>query len=103
MNQCTLVDIDASVNLVEPRNDAVHRGIIPTREIMERALEIAEGVALHVEADARPADDLRHFFRPGRFDVVLMDPQKIQTSPQSPEVPGFKAPNQAPVPPHTPL
>lgn len=74
VNQCPLVEIDAQVNLVDPRNDAVHRGIIPSREIMERALEIVEGVALRVEADARPAENLRHFFRPGRLDLVLMRP-----------------------------
>jgi hypothetical protein len=76
VNICRSVEIDAGVNLVAPRNDAVHRGIAPTAAVAMRALEIVESLVLQVESSVKPSVDLRHINRPQRTDLVIIRPSE---------------------------
>lgn len=74
VNICPSVQIDAKVNLVEPRNDAVHRGMAPSYAIADRAIEIVEDLVLQVESDLVAAASLRHVSRPQRVNLVFIRP-----------------------------
>ena len=76
VNICKTVQIDAKVNLVDPRNDAVHRGVVPSGKLTARAIEIVEDLILQVEPDVVPAKSLRHVNRPQRFDMVIFRPNE---------------------------
>jgi hypothetical protein len=74
INICRTVEVDAQVNLVDPRNDAVHRSIAPAWAVAERAIEIVEDLVLQVEKDTVAAGSLRHVNRPQRVDLVIFKP-----------------------------
>lgn len=74
VNSCRTVEIDATVNLVSPRNDAVHRGMAPPWPVTERAVEIVEDLVLQVEGSVTPSADLRHINRPQRTDLMFIRP-----------------------------
>jgi hypothetical protein len=74
INMCRTVQVDAKVNLVDPRNDAVHRSIAPAWAVAVRAIEIVEDLVLQVEQDMVAAGSLRHVNRPQRVDLVIFKP-----------------------------
>jgi hypothetical protein len=74
VNICPTVQVDAKVNLVDPRNDAVHRGLSPNVEVVDRAIEIVEDLVMHVEPNLIAADSLLHVNRPQRVDLVFIRP-----------------------------
>lgn len=76
INLCRTVEVDSKVNLVDPRNDAVHRGTTPTWAVAARAIEIVEDLVLQVEHDAVAAASLRHVNRPQRVDLVIFKPNE---------------------------
>lgn len=76
VNNSSIVPADAMNNLVNPRNDAVHRNIAPPFDVTNRAIEIVEELATRVEPEVIRADALRHFNRPARHDLVIIRPPK---------------------------
>jgi hypothetical protein len=73
---CRTVQVDAKVNLVEPRNDVVHRSIAPTWAVAARAIEIVEDLVLRVEQDMVTAGSLRHVNRSQRVDLVIFQAKR---------------------------
>lgn len=65
---------DCQASLIEPRNDAVHRGVSPGRETVLRAVGILwDLMATFTPADAPPRG-LPRAHRPQRFDLHLITP-----------------------------
>lgn len=67
------VPVDMKGSVVDPRNDAVHRGSIGVRNV-QRALEIAEELVSCVVPDHLRVDALVPFNRPQRLDLLLIQP-----------------------------
>jgi hypothetical protein len=63
---------DAQPSLVDPRNDAVHRGLTPSPANLYRALSIAEQLVAQVEQDLVPVESLRPVHRPQRHDLLFI-------------------------------
>lgn len=63
VNNSPIAPADTRSNLVDPRNDAVHRNTAPSFDITNRAIEIVEELAALVEPDVIRADALHHFNR----------------------------------------
>jgi hypothetical protein len=74
VNNSPIVPGDTTANLVDPRNDAVHRNIAPSFDITNRAIEIVEELAARAEPDVIQVDSLRYFNRPARRDLVIIRP-----------------------------
>ena len=65
---------DAQPSLVNPRNDAVHRGAIPAGTNVGRAIDIAEEVVALVEGDLIPVTTLAAAHRLQRHDLLFIVP-----------------------------
>jgi hypothetical protein len=63
---------DAQQKLVDPRNDAVHRGQLEACADIARAIEIAEELVLLVESELFPVSSLRSVNRPQRQDLIVL-------------------------------
>jgi hypothetical protein len=72
------IPADTDSHLVKPRNDAVHRGLVPSPSTLTLALEITEQLVAQVEPDAIPVSSLRATQRPQRHDIVIIQGPKRQ-------------------------
>jgi hypothetical protein len=72
LNNGFSIPADTQVSVVDPRNDAVHRGEVSRSVSIERALEIAEELILMIESQHIRIDSLSPINRPQRLDLLLI-------------------------------
>jgi hypothetical protein len=73
------VPSDAHAALVQPRNDAVHRGYLSGINI-DRGIEIAEDLIVLADPDFIRGSSLRPVNRPQRHDIVIIQPGASNSS-----------------------
>jgi hypothetical protein len=63
---------DLQAALIDPRNDAIHRGIGPSWEVACRAVEIVEELLASAAPEFRRNRQLVRSFRPTRMDLLMV-------------------------------
>ena len=64
---------DIKTALVQPRNDAVHQGVVPGT-LVNRALEIVENIVASADKTFVPASSLQKVHRAQRMDLLIFAP-----------------------------
>ena len=63
---------DLQVAIVDPRNDAIHRGVVPPWVVALRAVEIVEEMLAQAAPEFRRNRELQWTFRPTRGDLLMV-------------------------------
>jgi hypothetical protein len=68
------IPADMQTSVVDPRNDAVHRGEVSRSVSIQRALEITDELISMIESQHIRVDSLPPINRPQRLDLLLIKP-----------------------------
>jgi hypothetical protein len=72
LKQSHAIPADTRTALVEPRNNAIHRGDVTPGTNVNRALEVAEAIIAKAEPSLIPVSNLTYISRPQRQDIYLI-------------------------------